>query len=203
MASIQRQLNLYGFRCTNRIDEKGVFFHPNFVRGQYDVVRNIRRKKTWPTKRKPKPENETGVATAGAAAASPASAVPLAQPAPLARNSATYNMRNLTTTNATFAQAFPMNGFTLSVPNSASDESMNSPCCATINATFGGEPVVEALSPLSQMLASDEYLFGLDFFDDRAVDNSMNSCCNMEPEGDFDAALLSLFANDDFPDEIM
>jgi hypothetical protein len=64
MASIQRQLNLYGFRCTNRIDEKGVFCHPNFVRGQYDEVRNIRRKKTWPTKRKPKVDANAAATTA-------------------------------------------------------------------------------------------------------------------------------------------
>jgi hypothetical protein len=62
MASIQRQLNLYGFRCTNRIDEKGVFCHPNFIRGQYDQVRNIRRKKTWPTKRKQKADASTEAA---------------------------------------------------------------------------------------------------------------------------------------------
>jgi hypothetical protein len=51
MPSIQRQLNLYGFRCTNRADDKGVYHHSQFVRGEYDVVRTIRRKRTWPTKK--------------------------------------------------------------------------------------------------------------------------------------------------------
>jgi len=45
IASIQRQLNLYGFKCVNRGEEKGLFFHPQFIRGQYDATRNIRRKK--------------------------------------------------------------------------------------------------------------------------------------------------------------
>jgi hypothetical protein len=52
MGSIQRQLNLYGFRSTNRIGEKGVFMHNNFVRGDYDAARRIRRRRTWPTKRR-------------------------------------------------------------------------------------------------------------------------------------------------------
>jgi hypothetical protein len=51
MASVLRQLNLYGFRCI-RVDDKGKFWHPLFVRGKYDVVRIIRRKKTWTTKRR-------------------------------------------------------------------------------------------------------------------------------------------------------
>ena len=46
VASIQRQLNLYGFRCAHRGEEKGVFFHPKFVRGAYDDALNIRRLKT-------------------------------------------------------------------------------------------------------------------------------------------------------------
>ena len=49
-SSIQRQLNLYGFRCVNRVDEKGVYSHPQFIRGEYDSVRNIRRKRTWVVK---------------------------------------------------------------------------------------------------------------------------------------------------------
>lgn len=54
MSTLQRQLNLYGFRCPDRLDQRGVYHHPNFVRGEYDTVRAIRRKKTWPTKKKPR-----------------------------------------------------------------------------------------------------------------------------------------------------
>jgi len=50
-ASIQRQLNLYGFLCLDRIHLKGVFFHPSFIRGEYEIARTIRRKKTWKTKK--------------------------------------------------------------------------------------------------------------------------------------------------------
>jgi hypothetical protein len=52
IGSLQRQLNLYGFRSTNRIDEMRTFCHPKFIRGQYDLVRTIRRRKLWPTKRR-------------------------------------------------------------------------------------------------------------------------------------------------------
>lgn len=44
VSSIQRQLNLYGFRCTNRGEDKGVFHHPDFIQGDYDRARQIRRK---------------------------------------------------------------------------------------------------------------------------------------------------------------
>jgi hypothetical protein len=54
MASIMRQLKRYGFLCFSRIDEKGVFCHPNFIRDEYELARSIRRKKSWPTKRKRK-----------------------------------------------------------------------------------------------------------------------------------------------------
>ena len=46
VASIQRQLNLYGFRCAHRGEEKGVFFHPKFIRGAFDDAVNIRRLKS-------------------------------------------------------------------------------------------------------------------------------------------------------------
>lgn len=53
MSAFQRQLNLYGFRCPDRLDQKGVYSHPDFIQGNYEMARNIRRKKTWPTKKKP------------------------------------------------------------------------------------------------------------------------------------------------------
>jgi hypothetical protein len=45
VSSIQRQLNLYGFRCTNRGEDKGVLFNPDFLRGVLDKARPRRRKK--------------------------------------------------------------------------------------------------------------------------------------------------------------
>ena len=42
-SSIQRQLNLYGFRCLKRNELKAVFFHPQFIRGHYESVKEIKR----------------------------------------------------------------------------------------------------------------------------------------------------------------
>lgn len=42
-SSIQRQLNLYGFRCLKRNELKGVFFHPEFKKGHYQGVVNMKR----------------------------------------------------------------------------------------------------------------------------------------------------------------
>jgi len=58
--SIQRQLNLYGFLCRNRVHLKGVYFHPEFMRGEYEAVREMRRKRTWKLKSKPN-DKKTGV----------------------------------------------------------------------------------------------------------------------------------------------
>jgi hypothetical protein len=201
MASIQRQLNLYGFRCTNRIDEKGVFHHPDFVRGQYDKVRNIRRKKTWPTKRKPKAEAEVAAPTASTSSA----------PAPLVqlpvRNPGMYNMRQLTPTNNNF-----FGGDSSYVANAAMF-SLNPPLSSDFSYVFSngqGMPVPvspcflpeECPSPLSQLLASDDYMMGIDFFDDKTIDNMMMINNAVLESGDFDTTLLNLFADDGFPDEI-
>lgn len=43
MSSVQRQLNLYGFKCINRGEDKGAFYHPRFKRGDWDVVKKITR----------------------------------------------------------------------------------------------------------------------------------------------------------------
>lgn len=43
ISSVQRQLNLYGFKCVGRGENKGCFFHPDFKRGKFDVVKQIRR----------------------------------------------------------------------------------------------------------------------------------------------------------------
>jgi hypothetical protein len=50
LASIQRQLNLYGFRCVSRGETKGQFFHPLFVRGKYTSCRSIQRSDKGKTK---------------------------------------------------------------------------------------------------------------------------------------------------------
>ena len=42
-ASVQRQLNLYGFKCINRGEDKGSFFHPQFKRGEWETVKKITR----------------------------------------------------------------------------------------------------------------------------------------------------------------
>eukprot|EP01039_Chlorochromonas_danica_P007306 gene7306-8085_t len=43
LSSVQRQLNLYGFKCINRGEDKGAFFHPKFRRGDWEVVKRITR----------------------------------------------------------------------------------------------------------------------------------------------------------------
>lgn len=92
MATLQRQLNLYGFRCLDRIDQKGVYFHPQFIRGKYDQVRKIRRKKTWPTKASANallnPEPAVAVHHAEAPLdSSPQTAAPLMETPPAIRRS--------------------------------------------------------------------------------------------------------------------
>ena len=42
-SSVQRQLNLYGFKCVNRGKDKGAFFHPQFKRGEWEAVKGISR----------------------------------------------------------------------------------------------------------------------------------------------------------------
>jgi hypothetical protein len=43
ISSLQRQLNLYGFKCINRNDGKGNFYHKNFMRDNLERVISIRR----------------------------------------------------------------------------------------------------------------------------------------------------------------
>ena len=43
MSSVQRQLNLYGFKCVIRGDDKGSFYHPKFIRGDWEAAKLIRR----------------------------------------------------------------------------------------------------------------------------------------------------------------
>jgi hypothetical protein len=40
---VQRQLNLYGFKCISRGSDKGAFFHPQFKKGDWEVVKKIAR----------------------------------------------------------------------------------------------------------------------------------------------------------------
>lgn len=49
MSSVQRQLNLYGFRCVSRGEDKGCFYHPDFQRGEWEKVKLIRRSIAQPT----------------------------------------------------------------------------------------------------------------------------------------------------------
>lgn len=46
MSSVQRQLNLYGFRCVSRGEDKGSFYHPKFQRGDWESAKLIRRSAT-------------------------------------------------------------------------------------------------------------------------------------------------------------
>ncbi len=43
LSSVQRQLNLYGFKCINRGEDKGAFYHPQFKRGDWETVKKISR----------------------------------------------------------------------------------------------------------------------------------------------------------------
>lgn len=43
MSSVQRQLNLYGFKCVSRGEDKGAFYHPKFQRGDWESAKSIRR----------------------------------------------------------------------------------------------------------------------------------------------------------------
>lgn len=43
LSSVQRQLNLYGFKCVGRGEDKGYFFHPKFSRSNLEGVKQIRR----------------------------------------------------------------------------------------------------------------------------------------------------------------
>jgi hypothetical protein len=43
ISSVQRQLNLYGFKCVSRGEDKGAFFHPKFRRGDWEIVKKITR----------------------------------------------------------------------------------------------------------------------------------------------------------------
>ena len=43
LSSVQRQLNVYGFRSISRGEHKRSFYHPLFKRGNWDVVRQMQR----------------------------------------------------------------------------------------------------------------------------------------------------------------
>lgn len=43
ISSVQRQLNLYGFKCISRGEDKGAFFHQKFRRGDWEEVKRITR----------------------------------------------------------------------------------------------------------------------------------------------------------------
>ncbi len=42
-ASVQRQLNLYGFKVVSRGEDKGAIYHPQFHRGNWEAAKNITR----------------------------------------------------------------------------------------------------------------------------------------------------------------
>jgi hypothetical protein len=175
MASIQRQLNLYGFRCTNRIDEKGVFCHPNFVRGQYDEVRNIRRKKTWPTKRKPKVEANV-------------------EAAPCATSPVTSSRARGSSARGAASVVVPM----VEPEMEQCDDNFSDDGDDIAGDIFSALP--ECATPLSNVFDS-EYASLLDFFDDKSLDEMMINTACLDC-GDFDQNLLKLFSDDVFPNEI-
>lgn len=43
ISSVQRQLNLYGFKCISRGELRRSFFHPKFKRGDWEVVKRLTR----------------------------------------------------------------------------------------------------------------------------------------------------------------
>jgi hypothetical protein len=216
MASIQRQLNLYGFRCTNRIDEKGVFHHPSFVRGQYDLVRNIRRKKTWPTKRKPKGDSAAEAASSSTNASTSSTVTAASSSVSTTSSKASSSSSSGSSSGSSRAHKAAVgrsesvkqqaaNHFASSV--SPVDDVMLANCLDSnsniCEQNYNGCSPLAALngyiSPLSQLLASDEYL--LDFFDDKSIDNMMMIGTGLEA-GDFDQSLINLFANEMFPEEL-
>jgi len=42
-SSVQRQMNLYGFKCNFRGNDKGSFSHPEFFKGNWEAVKKLRR----------------------------------------------------------------------------------------------------------------------------------------------------------------
>lgn len=50
IASFQRQLNLYGFKCINRGNDKGSFYHSQFQRGNWEEAKKILRTAHIPKK---------------------------------------------------------------------------------------------------------------------------------------------------------
>eukprot|EP00934_Nitzschia_sp_Nitz4_P003006 Nitzschia sp. Nitz4//scaffold678_size1775//462//1154//NITZ4_009315-RA/size1775-processed-gene-0.11-mRNA-1//-1//CDS//3329556436//2996//frame0 len=48
ISSLQRQLNLYGFRRLTDGSDKGAYFHESFQKGQKKMCQSIKRKKTHP-----------------------------------------------------------------------------------------------------------------------------------------------------------
>lgn len=43
ISSVHRQMNLYGFKCSFRGEDRGSYFHPEFRRGEWEAVKKIRR----------------------------------------------------------------------------------------------------------------------------------------------------------------
>mmetsp|Transcript_17890 Transcript_17890/g.30025 ORF Transcript_17890/g.30025 Transcript_17890/m.30025 type:complete len:407 (-) Transcript_17890:416-1636(-) len=103
ISSVQRQLNLYGFKCISRGEFKRSFFHPKFRQGDYDTVRKLTR--YIPPKQNPEEEKTSKSA--------PSSEQPKKQPRP-AHTSQRSNLES----NGASAQFFY---------NSPSTDGMNRP----------------------------------------------------------------------------